>query len=89
MIAAPTRQIRLSGDYHYEYTVAIAADGAGTVTMVPDYPGDEVSVWTESFTLDQAALDELYRQLAAIGAFTTGVPKWTGRRWAAVMPRPA
>jgi hypothetical protein len=68
MIAAPTRQIRLSGDYHYEYTVAIAADGAGTVTMVPDYPGDEVSVWTESFTLDQAALDD---QLAASGAFTT------------------
>jgi hypothetical protein len=57
--------------YHYEYTVAIAADGTGTVTMVPDYPGDAVPVWTESFTLDQAALDDLYRQLAASGAFTT------------------
>jgi hypothetical protein len=30
-----------------------------------------VPVWTETFTLEPAALDALYQQLAAQGAFTT------------------
>jgi hypothetical protein len=57
--------------YHYEYTIFIAADGAGTVTMIPDYPGDDVPIWTETFALDAAALDALYAKVAAQGAFTT------------------
>lgn len=57
--------------YHYEYTLRVAADGAGTLTMIPDYPGEGVPVWTETFTVEPAALDALYRQLAEAGAFTT------------------
>lgn len=57
--------------YHYAFTIALAADGAGTVTMTPDYPGPEVPVWTETFVLDAAALDAFYSQLVAAGAFST------------------
>lgn len=57
--------------YHYEYTLQVAADGAGTLTMIPDYPGEGVPVWTETFTVEPAALDALYRQLVEAGAFTT------------------
>jgi hypothetical protein len=56
--------------YHYEYTITLAPEGAGTLTMVPDYPGDAVPVWTETFTVDAAVLDGLYRQLIDSGAFT-------------------
>jgi hypothetical protein len=61
--------------YHYEYTIDIAADGAVTLTYVPDYPGDEVPVWTETLTLEAAALDGLYADLAGQGLFTTD---WRG-----------
>ncbi len=57
--------------YHYEYSIVIEANGAGTVEMAPDYPSEGVPVWTETFTLEPAALDALYQQLAAQGAFTT------------------
>jgi hypothetical protein len=57
--------------YHYEYSIEIGADGAGTVEMVPNYPSEDVPVWTETFTVGPEALDAVYRQLAEHGAFTT------------------
>jgi hypothetical protein len=66
------REGSLPPPYHYEYTISVTADGAGTLTLVPDYPGPAVPIWTETFGLDAAALDALYAQLAAEGAFTTG-----------------
>lgn len=57
--------------YHYEYSVAIAADGVGTVTYLPDYPSEETPTWVETFTLDAAQLDELYARLRAADMFTT------------------
>ena len=57
--------------YHYEDSIAVTPDGTGTVTMTPDYPGPDVPVWTENFALDTTALDALYDQLLAQGAFTT------------------
>lgn len=65
------REGSLPPPYHYETTITVAADGAGSVTLVPDYPGPGVPVWTETFSLDAAALNALYAQLAAEGAFST------------------
>ena len=57
--------------YHYEYTLTIASDGSGTVTLVPDYPGEGVPEWTETFTLTPEALDALFAQVVEHGAFST------------------
>ena len=57
--------------YHYEYTVSIAADGAGQVVYTPDYPGGETPTWTEDFALDAAQLDALYAQVRDLGVLTT------------------
>ncbi len=38
--------------------------------MAPDYPGEGVPVWTETFTVEPAALDAFYSQLVAAGAFS-------------------
>jgi hypothetical protein len=57
--------------YHYEYSLAIGPDGAGTLTLIPDYPGPDVPVWTETFALTPADLDALYANLVALGAFST------------------
>jgi hypothetical protein len=65
------REGSLPPPYHYETTISVAPDGAGTITLVPDYPGPDVPVWTEAFSLDTAALDSLYVRLAAEGAFST------------------
>lgn len=70
------REGSLPPPYHYEYTITLAADGAGAMTMVPDYPGPGVPVWEEPFTaapeevaalyglmLDQGLLSERWREL--------------------------
>lgn len=48
--------------FHYEYTVTIGSDGAGKVEYSPDYPSDKVPTWTETFTVTQAQLDNLYSE---------------------------
>jgi hypothetical protein len=57
--------------YHYEYTIAVAADGTVTLTYVPDYPADGVPEWVETVSLSTAELDALYANLATYGLFTT------------------
>ena len=58
--------------YHYEYNVAVAADGTVLLTYIPDYLGGaDVPVWTETVTLDSAQLDALYATLVELGLFTT------------------
>lgn len=56
---------------HYEYTIMIEADGSGQMTLIPDYPGGDVPVWEERFTLSAAQLDALYATLQAHGLMTT------------------
>jgi hypothetical protein len=53
--------------YHYSYTIRVQADGAGEVTMIPDYAGEGVPVWTEPFTVPQADLDRMYRTMVERG----------------------
>jgi hypothetical protein len=57
--------------YHYEYTISVAADGAVTLTYIPDYPSADAPVWTETLTLTPAELDALYANLATYGLFST------------------
>jgi len=57
--------------YHYAYTIEVASDGTATLTFIPDYPGDDVPVWTETVSLTPTEMDALYADLAAYGLFTT------------------
>ena len=57
--------------YYYEYIIHLDPTGAGLVEMVPDYPGGDVPIWTETFTVEPDALDAFYSQLVAAGAFGT------------------
>ncbi|HMQ31645.1 MAG TPA: hypothetical protein PKD53_13025 [Chloroflexaceae bacterium] len=61
------REGSLPPPYHYSYSITLAADGAGEVTMVPDYPGEGVPVWTEPFSVDRAALDGMYATMVENG----------------------
>jgi hypothetical protein len=61
------REGSLPPPYHYEYTIALAAGGAGTMTMVPDYPGEGVPVWEEPFTLAPEEVDRLHDLMIAEG----------------------
>jgi hypothetical protein len=56
--------------YHYEYSISVDSSGAGVVEMVPDYPSEDVPVFTETFTVEPAALEALFDQLVEHGAFT-------------------
>jgi hypothetical protein len=60
----------LAPPYHYEYDILVAADGAVTVRYTPDYPADDVPVWTETVQMNTAQLDALYADLGAYGLFT-------------------
>jgi hypothetical protein len=46
--------------YHYEYTIQIGPGPFGKATLVPNYPGADVPVWTEDFTITEQQLDDLY-----------------------------
>jgi hypothetical protein len=56
--------------YYYEYALELAPDGSGTMTLIPDYPSEDVPVWTETFTVEPGGLDALFAQLVEHGAFT-------------------
>ena len=55
--------------FHYEYTIEVRSDGEGLIEMIPDYPGEDVQVWSEPFTVEQGELDELYRLMFEKRAF--------------------
>lgn len=54
------REGSLPPPYHYEYSITIAADGSGMMTMVPDYPGPGVPVWEELFIVTPDEMDRLH-----------------------------
>ena len=57
--------------YHYEYAITVDSTGQGRMTLVPDYRGDGVPVWTESFVVPAGQLDDLYRVFLAQGLAKT------------------
>jgi len=58
---------------HYRFTIDIDADGAGSIMLMPNYPRPDVPRWTETFTLDPAALAKLHAAVIDAGTF--------GRKW--------
>jgi hypothetical protein len=61
------REGSLPPPYHYERTITLSADGSGLITMVPDYPGPDVPVWEERFTISAEAVDRLHDLMIAQG----------------------
>ena len=59
----------LPPEYYYAYTLEIAADGQAQIAYSPTYPGDDVPTLRAEFTLEGRALDSLYADLRAGGAF--------------------
>ncbi len=57
--------------YHYTYTIDVAADGTVTLTYTPDYAGPDVPVWTETVSLTDDQLADLYGAVNLDGLFTT------------------
>jgi hypothetical protein len=55
--------------YYYEYTITIDNAGNGTVVFSPDWDFENPPVWTETFSLDAAALDALYAAFRDNGLF--------------------
>jgi hypothetical protein len=66
----------LPPEYYYAYALEIASDGQAQIAYSPTYPGDDVPTFDAEFALDEAALDDLYADLRAGGAFDG--------RWSAV-----
>ena len=67
LITYEWREGSLPPPYHYAYTFRLEADGAGEVTLVPDYPWADVPVWTEPFAVSRAEVDSLYATMVAQG----------------------
>ncbi len=61
--------------YYYQYSLQIGPGEEAEISMTPDYPGEGVPTWTETFTLTAAEVDALYQQLVSLGLLST--------RWAA------
>ena len=66
--------------YHCEYTIAVAAEGNGSIVFYPDYPEEGVSPWEEGFRVTTAQLDELRRLMDEAGVLT--------RQWESVDDAP-
>lgn len=60
--------------YYYDYTVSIDPQGQGEVSMNPDYPGPDVPVWTETFSLTSEELDQLFAEMLSQGLLRI---RWT------------
>ena len=56
--------------FHYEYRITLQPTGQGEVVMIPDYPSEQVPTWTETFTVQPVALDNLYQVMVDNGLFT-------------------
>lgn len=61
--------------YHYEYVIEIDLSGASSITMIPDYPGDDVPRWYEEFTPSDTDLFTLWGVLVDEGAFRSSWAK--------------
>lgn len=70
------REGSLPPPYHYEYTITLAADGSGMMTMIPNYPGPDVPVWEEPFTMAPAEVDRLHDLMIAQGLLSE---RWSER----------
>ena len=55
--------------YHYEYSIYLGPGSMGKVIFYPDYPMDKPPVWTETFSIDDKALNELYDLIIEKGLF--------------------
>lgn len=75
LITYEWREGSLPPPYHYEYSIVLRADGNGEVTMVPDYPGEGVPVWSEPFSVERASLDQMYATMVEQGLLS--------QRWSA------
>lgn len=76
LITYEWREGSLPPPYHYEYSIRLQADGKGEVTMIPDYAGEGVPVWSEPFTVAPAQLNQMYATMVARGLLS--------ERWAAL-----
>ena len=82
------REGSLPPPHHFEISIHIGPDGGSSVVMVPNYPGEGVPEWTEPFTLDAAALDNLYALILEKRVFSTqwqeddGPPVGGSNSWA-------
>jgi hypothetical protein len=65
------REGSLPPPYHYEYQIHVAASGSAEITLIPDYPANDVPNWTETFTIPPDHLDALYRRLLQLGLLST------------------
>jgi hypothetical protein len=50
--------------YHHEYTIRIGPGSQGEIIFHPDYLGQDTPVWTESFEVEEEALDALHALVA-------------------------
>ena len=60
--------------YHYEYSIYLGPGPEGKIVFYPDYPMDKPPVWTETFRVDDKALDELYASIIEKELFNR---RWT------------
>ena len=60
--------------YHYEYSIYLGPGSKGKIVFYPDYPMEKPPVWTETFSVDDRTLDELYALIVEKQLFTI---KWT------------
>ena len=55
--------------YHFEYSIAVGAEDEGTITFWPDYPGEGVPEWRETYFPALGARIQVYNLLRASGLF--------------------
>ena len=60
--------------YHYEYSIHLSTESKGKIVFYPDYPMDNPPVWTETFSVDDKSLCDLYDLMIERGIFSR---KWT------------
>jgi len=60
--------------YHYEFSIYLGPGSKGKIVFYPDYPMDNPPVWTETFSVDDKALNELYTLTIEKGLFNK---RWT------------
>lgn len=58
---------------HYEFTIRIGPGCKGELRYTPDYPGEGVPTWMDTFKAGETDLDALYRALSVL--------RVTRRRW--------
>jgi hypothetical protein len=66
--------------YHHEYIIEIGPGPQGQITFYPDYPGEGVPEWRETFAVTEEDLDRLYGSMVDAGVLR--------RRWATMRDRP-